>query len=170
MRKAITLYLMILSYSAFADPTIFGMELGKTTEKDLKSIYNVSHTGINKYSNGNMYSVPVASIDFDGLKEVTTIFSMDGNLVAVVTKLQKGKFDYLHKLLGDKYKLVSQQIAFVGDKKATYRDGATEISLDEPHMSFDMSMSYINDDLMQAFNQKSQAEIRQNQQSEGSQL
>ena len=92
MKKAITLYLMILSYSVFADPTIFGMELGKTTEKELKSIYNVSHTGINKYSNGNMYSVPVASIDFDGLKKVTTIFSTDGNLVAVVTKLPKRKF------------------------------------------------------------------------------
>lgn len=58
----------------------------------------------------------------------------------------------------------------MGNKKATYRDGATEISLDAPHMSSYMSMSYVNNDLMQAFNQRSQAEIRQNQQSEGSQL
>ena len=141
---------MLLNSSVLADPTIFGMELGKMTEKELKSTYNVSHTGTNKYSNGNMYSIPVSSINFNGLKEVTTIFSTDGKLIAVLTALPKNKFDYLNKTLGNKYKLVSQQTPFVGNKKATYRDGATEISLDAPQMSFDTSLHYIRDDLMQA--------------------
>jgi len=170
MKKGIALSLMLLSSSVLADPTIFGMELGRMTEKELKSTYNVNHTGTNKYSNGNMYSVPVSSINFDGLKEVTTIFSTDGKLVAVLTSLPKNKFDYLNKTLGGKYKLVSQKIPFVGNKKATYRDGSTEITLDAPHMGFVMSMNYINDDLMQAFNRQSQAEKRKKQQSEASQL
>jgi hypothetical protein len=93
MKKAVTFALVLLNSSAFADPSIFGMELGKMTEKDLKTKYNASHTGTNKYSDGNMYSVPVSSIDFDGLKEVTTIFSTDGKLVAVLTTLSKHKFD-----------------------------------------------------------------------------
>lgn len=170
MKKGIALTLMLLSSSVFADPTIFSMELGKMTEKELKSKYNVNHTGTNKYSNGNMYSVPVSSISFDGLKKVTTIFSKDGKLVAVSTTWPKSKFDYLNKTLSDKYKLVSQQIPFVGNKKATYRDGATEILLDAPHMSFDMTMDYVNDDLMQAFNRQSQAESRQKKQKEAAQL
>lgn len=170
MKKGIALALAMLSSSVFADPTIFGMELGKMTEKDLKAMYNVNHTGTNKYSNGNMYSVPVSSINFEGLKEVTTIFSTDGKLVAVLTSLPKSKFDYLNKTLGGKYKLVSQKIPFVGDKKASYRDGATEITLDAPHMGFVMSMNYIRDDLMQAFDRQSQAEAQKKQQNEASQL
>jgi len=160
----------LLTSTASADPTIFGMEIGKMTEKELKSTYSVNHIGTNKYSNGNMYSVPASSINFEGLQEVTTIFSTDGKLVAVLTTLPKSKFDYLNNALGGKYKLISQQIPFVGDKKATYRDGATEITLDAPHLSFKMSMNYISYELMNAFNKQSRAESRQKQQSEASQL
>lgn len=167
---ALALALAMISSSVFADPAIFGMELGKMTEKDLKAMYTVNHTGTNKYSNGNMYSVPTSSINFEGLNEVTTIFSTDGKLVAALTSLPKSKFDYLNKVLGGKYKLVSQKIPFVGNKKATYRDGSTEITLDAPHMGFVMSMNYITDDLMRAFNHQSQAERRQKQKNEASQL
>ena len=170
MRKGIALALSLTSSLAFADPTIFGMEIGKMTESELKSKYNVSHTGTNKYSHGNMYSVPSGSINFDGLQEVTTIFDTNNKLVAVLTTLPKSKFDYLNNALGGKYKLVSKQIPFVGDKSATYRDGATEISLNAPHMSFEMTMNYINDDLMKAFTQTSNREKQQKEASEASQL
>ncbi len=170
MKKGIALAISLISASAFADPTIFFFFLGKMTENQLKAKYNISHTGTNKYSSGNMYSVPTSSIDFQGLKEVTTIFSTNGKLVAVLTTLPKSKFDYLNQVLSSKYKLLNQQIPFVGNKSATYRDGATEITLEAPHMSFDMSMNYINDDLMRAYKQQSEAEARQKQKSEASQL
>lgn len=170
MKKGIALAISLFSSAAFADPTIFNMELGKTTETQLKSMYNVQHTGTNKYSDGNMYSVPASAINFDGLQKVTTIFDTSGVLIAVLTTLPKSKFDYLNKTLGGKYKRVNQNIPFVGNKSATYRDGGTEITLEAPHMSFEMSMNYIRDDLKQAFNQQSEAEKRQKQQSEASQL
>lgn len=170
MKKGITLALSLLSSTAFADPTIFGMELGEMTETDLKAKYNVSHTGTNKYSDGNMYSVPTSSINFDGLKEVTAIFDTNSKLVAVLTTVPKHKFDTLNQALGGKYKRVSQNIPFVGNKSAKYRDGTTDIILEAPHLSFEMTMHYIRDDLMQSFNSKSQAEERQKQASEASQL
>jgi hypothetical protein len=101
MNKEIALALAVISSTASADPTVFGMEMGKMTEQDLMAMYNVKHEGKNKYSNGNMYSVPASSIDFDGLKEVTTIFNPEGTLVAVLTTLPKTKFDYLNKALGE---------------------------------------------------------------------
>lgn len=170
MKRGILLALALQCSSVLADPTIFGMELGKLTETELKTKFNGVHTGVNKFSNGNMYSVPVSNIKFDGLKEVTTIFSDDGKLVAVLTTFPKSKFDYLNNALSSKYTLVSQNIPFVGNKEAKYRDGATEITLDAPHMSFDMTMNYINDDLMRAFKRQSQEESRKKQQSESSQL
>jgi len=162
--------LSLLSLPVLAGPTIFGMELGKMTEKELKDKYNVNRAGTNKYSDGNMYSVPVSSIKFEGLQEVTAIFSKDGQLVGVLTTLHKKKFDYLKKILDGKYKRVSQKTPFVGNKEAIYRAGDTEILLTSHHLSFKMSMNYINDDLMQVFNRQSEAEAHQKQQGEASQL
>jgi hypothetical protein len=170
MKKGIALALTLASSLSFADPNIFGMELGKMTERELKGKYNVTSTGTNKYSNGNMYSVPTNSIDFSGLKKVSTVFDKKGTLVAVLTTLPKSKFDYLNNALGGKYKKVSENIPFVGNKTATYRDGGTEITLDAPHMSFDMSMNYVTDDFMKTYQRQSQAESRQKAQNEASQL
>src|SRR3990167_10281849 len=91
MKKGIALAISLFSSIAFADPTIFNMELGKTTESHLKSMYNVQHTGTNKYSNGNMYSVPASDINFDGLQKITTIFDTKGVLIAVLTTLPRSE-------------------------------------------------------------------------------
>ena len=170
MKKGIALAISLFSSAVIADPTIFNMELGRTTESQLRSMYKVKHAGINKYSGGNMYSVPASAIKFDGLQEVTAIFDAKGVLIGVLTTLPKSKFDYLNQALSGKYKRVSQSIPFVGNKSVKYRDGGTEITLDAPHMSFEMSMNYIRDDLMQAFRKQSDEEGRQKQQSESSQL
>ncbi|AGH81187.1 hypothetical protein PCNPT3_06235 [Psychromonas sp. CNPT3] len=170
MNKIIALTLLLLSSSVFANTTIFGMELGVMSEKNLKSKYNVRHTGTNKYTNGNMYSIPVSSIKFSDLKEVIVIFSANGKLEAVLTTFPKNKFNYLNSSIGKKYKLISQRIPFVGNKKVTYRDGSIEITLEAPHMNFNMSMNYISDNFTQAFNRKSRAETREKQESESSQL
>ncbi|KKO47929.1 hypothetical protein VT06_14155 [Arsukibacterium sp. MJ3] len=170
MKKGIALALSLLSSAVFADPVIFGMELGKTTEEQFKTMYNATRSGTNKYSNGNMYSVPVSAINFEGLQDVTAIFGTDGKLLAVLTTLPKSKFEYLHGTLGKKYTLENQNIPFVGNKSASYRNGATKITLDAPHMSFEMSMNYIRDDLMKKFNQESQAENQKQKSTEASQL
>lgn len=170
MKKGIILAVSLFSSIAFADPIVFGLQIGKTTEAELKKLYKVSSTGTNKYNKGNMYSIPVSSINFEGLQEVTTIFDANGTLAAVLTTLPKGKFEYLNGVLKGKYKLVNQVIPFVGNKSAKYRDGSTEITLDAPHMSFEMSMNYINDDLNKAFSKQSEAEKAQKKNKEASQL
>lgn len=170
MRHVLAMALALFSCSALSDPTIFKMTLGKTTEEQMKAIYRAEHTGTNKYSDGNMYSVSPSEIGFDGLQDVTVIFNSKGVLNAVIATFPKSKFNYLNQLLGEKYKLVRKNIPFVGDSSATYRDGETEITLNAPHLSFELSMSYIQDDFMKSFNDKSEAEQQQKQKSEASQL
>lgn len=170
MKKGISLALTLMSSMAIADPVVFGMELGKTTEDQLRAMYKATPTGTNKYSNGNMYSIPVSAISFEGLQEVTTIFGTDGKLLAVLTTLPKEKFEYLNNALSGKYKLEKQNIPFVGDKSASYRDGTTQITLEAPHMSFEMSMNYIQDDLMKNFKKQSEAESQKKKANEASQL
>ncbi len=48
------------------------------------------------------------------------------------------------------YQMVSSQIPFVGDKFVIYKDGNTEIRLDALHMSFDMSMAFLDKTLIEA--------------------
>lgn len=170
MRVLVTLIAFVFSTATFANPSVFGMEIGSTTETQLKSRYNVERTGVNKYTDGNMYSVPPSAIEFEGLQEVTVIFSDSGVLMGVLSTFPKSRFDYLKGVLDKKYERVSQEIPFVGNKAAAYRQDSTEIKLDAPHMSFTMSMHYLHDDLIRAFEQVSASERRQREQSEASQL
>lgn len=170
MKKGIFIAISLFSLAAYADPSIFNMELGQTTENQLKSLYNVEHIGTSKYSKGNMYSIPASSIRFDGLEKVTAIFDKKGVLIAVLTTFPKSKFNYLNKTLGGKYKRVSQNTPRVGNKSATYQDGGTKIMLDAPHLSFSMSMNYARDDFIRAVNKQDEIEKRTKQQHEASQL
>ena len=46
MTMTIALASAILAPSAFADPTVFNMELGRTTESEVKSMYSAQHSGL----------------------------------------------------------------------------------------------------------------------------
>ncbi|MEZ9144849.1 hypothetical protein AB4138_10485 [Vibrio sp. 10N.286.52.C3] len=168
--KKLIFTLLFVCQSVFANPTVFGLTIGETTVEQLKSKYNVSHQGINKYSQGDMYQIPRNQIQFEGINDVTVIFSRSNKLIAVLTELPKNKFDYLNGTLGKKYQLVNQKIPFVGNKSATYKDGETEITLEAPHMNFQLSMNYIHSDLLKAFNVQSKQEEKKKQQQESSML
>jgi hypothetical protein len=155
---------------AFAEPSIFGMEIGSMTESQLQSQYKVELLGTNHYTQGNMYSVPVESIDFDGLKSLQVTFSKDGTLLIVLTKLPKTKFDYINGMLKKKYTLVRETVPYVGNKYVVYLEGETLIFLDAPHLSFEMELIYINEALYNDMvKQRDEAES-QTQKSEASQL
>lgn len=160
--------LIIFPLISLADPTPFGLEIGKATLKEVKSKYNARKSGINKYSGGEMYEL--SGIDFDGLQNVEAIFSKDGRLLALLTTLPKEKFNYLLDSLAKKYQLMSKNTPFVGNKIAKLTDGNTEITLEAPHMSFAMHMNYINKDLWEAYEAQSSSEEQQKQQKEESQL
>ena len=72
--------------------------------------------------------------------------------------------------MSGKYKTVSKQLPFVGNKKMVWADGNTEIVLDAPHLSFDMTMQYATKDLLRKFNQTSSDNSKAKAKSEASQL
>lgn len=170
MKRVVLAVLLALPMVASADPAPFGLEIGKATIKDVKAKYGAQKTGMNKYSNGEMYDLDVSGIDFDGLQKATVVFGQDGKLLAVLTTLPKSKFDYLLSGLSNKYKLISKQIPFVGNKLARLVDGNTEITLDAPHLSFEMEMNYINKDLWKSYKDQSNQERQQKQKGEQSKL
>lgn len=80
----------------------------------------------------------------------------------------KNKFDQLLPSLNEKYKLISKDIPFVGNKRAKFSDGNTEIALNSEHLSFNTTLdSY---DLLKAFNDASKQENENKKKSESSKL
>ncbi len=168
--SAILFTLGSLSTSVQADPTVFGLTLGKTTSSELTALHSAELVGINAYSDGPAYEVSTNTIDFDGLQELTVIFNRDGILEAVLAKLPKDRFKDLNAMLGKKYKRVSQNVPFVGNASARFRDGKTDIVLDAPHLSFTLSLSYLRDSFMKSFKEKSKAQEEAKRTGEASQL
>ena len=166
----VILTVLLVPTIVLADPSPFGLEIGRTTIKDLKAKYRCQSSGINQYSGGEMYDIMASEITFDGLATCRVIFSKDGKLLAVLTTLPKTKFDYLLSTLKSKYRLVKSTVPFVGDKSAKFIDGNTEVTLDAPHLNFTMEMNYINKDLMKSFKAQSSREQQKKTQKEASQL
>lgn len=170
MKALLPLCLLLASLPALAEPTVFGLTLAKSTESDMRQMYEAEPIGQNRYSDGPMYSIPKSSIEFEGLKNVTAIFDEGGVLQAVLTDLPKHKCDYLRSALSQKYTAYKEVIPFVGDKLIVYRSESTEITLSSPHMSFDMSMNYVTDEFMKRFEQRSAEEKKSKEATETLQL
>lgn len=170
MKKSVVAALLLVPAIAFADPSPFGLEIGKATIKDVKSKYSVKSAGTNKYSQGEMYDLDVSKISFEDLQSARAIFGTDGRLLAILCTLPKSKFNYLLDSLKGKYKIVNSNIPFVGDKSANFVNGGTEISLNAPHLSFEMDMNYVHKDLQRAYNEQINKDQQQKKKQEASQL
>ena len=66
MKKLAFLLLASLSAPVFADPTVFKMELGKTTESEIKEMYSSTLKGANRYIDGNQYYIDGNQYYIDG--------------------------------------------------------------------------------------------------------
>lgn len=162
--------ILFISIGLMADPTPFGLQMGKVTPEDVKAKYSIKQAGMNKYSNGTMYELDPSELSLEGLHASTIVFDSNEKLQAVLCTLSKDRFDYLFATLKKKYKLVNSSIPFVGDKYAKFIDGNTEITLNAPHMSFEMDMNYVDKNLMKKFKQQTTNEQQQKKQRESLQL
>lgn len=171
MKKLVSIALgLLVSAAAWADPSPFGLEIGKATITQMQSKYKAEFNGYNHYSNGKMFKLETGQLGLNGLTDALAIFDTSEKLVAVLLTLPKHRFDAMFSSLNSKYVLQSKQIPFVGNKKAVWKDGKTEVTLDAPHMSFDMSLNYINQAFYKRYLNQSSKEREQAKQKESSQL
>ena len=159
-----------ISLSAMAAPAPFGLEIGKASVADLKAQHSARSVGTNAYTGGEVYQLDVSRIEFDGLKSVQVIFNQSGKVEGVVAMLDKQRFDDIARSLSGKYKTVSKKLPFVGDKRVVWVDSSTEIMLDAPHMSFEMTMQYVTKDLLRKFNNSVNESSKAKTKHEASQL
>lgn len=147
------------AYAANAAP--LGLEIGVATLAQVKAKLGgttaLAEVGTNKFTDGVMLGGDGQGLDVDGLHKITFIFDNKEILQGVVMTLEKN-FRPTFEKLRKKYTVVSKQIPFVGDSRARFSQGGSLVVLDAPHLTFEMTLSYISIALDQAFKTRSAAE------------
>lgn len=169
--KALFLVLALCSsLIAHAGTQALGFEIGASSFEQIKSALakqtKVVDAGTNKFSNGPMLKTGGGSYEIEGLNEVLYIFDDQRKLAGIIMGMDKERFDSVFQALSGKYKVSFKQRPFVGDQFARFKTQDAVIELDAPHLSFEMDVRYIRNDLMQKYNAQSAAESEAKQKRE----
>jgi hypothetical protein len=155
---------------AYAGTPVLGFEVGVSTFDQVSSTLakktKVVDSGVSKFSNGPMVKTDGTSYEIDGLNEVLYIFDEQKKLMGVVMDMNKARFDSIFQFLSGKYKVAAQERPFVGNQFARFKTPDTVIEIDAPHLSFQMEVRYLRNDLLQKFNAQSQADAAAKKKSE----
>lgn len=151
-----------------------GFAIGQATRQavsdGLKGRTKLTPDGTNRYSRGAMLKAPGDKLGIENLEEVLFIFDDKEVLAAVQMRLHKGamdaNFDTVYQRLAAKYKPVTKQIPFVGNKYVRFRQGHVVIDLESPHMSFTMTVTYMTDGFERAYTAESRREAEEKEKQE----
>jgi hypothetical protein len=161
---------LFFSIPTYAGTQVLGFEIGVSTIEQVKLSLakrtEVVDDGTNKFTDGPMLKTDGASYEIEGLHSVLYIFDDKKKLAAVIMDMDKARFDAVFQALAAKYKVSSQQRPFVGDKFAHFKTQDAMIILGAPHLSFEMAVRYIRNDLMRLYNSQTSAEAEIKRKSE----
>lgn len=144
-------------------PKPLGVPLGSSIEDVRKALPNtrLEKTGISAISNGPILETNGTGLDVQGLQRVTLVFSADKRLEAVQMRMEQGTYDRVLGYLQKQYPLKSNQAPFVGDKKAVFADPGWRIEIAAPHMSFNVTVTYMTQPFFEALEQNAAAERKE---------
>lgn len=172
MKKMLFTLLTISSTIIFAANAVpFGQEVGVTkcsaTVESLSDRVTFKKNGTNKYTHGDMYLGNANNLGFDGAISILLICSQDDTLEGLQLTLDqggmKGNFNKYNSMLKSKYKPVKVINPYVGDKYAKYKQGNSIITLDAPHMSFEMTITYATNQLIKSYDSTTKTEAKNKQ-------
>lgn len=165
MKKSIQILLTITVLTCslvHAGTAMLGFDMGVSTLEQVKATLGkqtrVQDGGTNKYSNGAMLKTDGDGYDIEGLNEVVYVFDEQKKLAGVLMDMDKSRFTAVYQALSAKYKVAAQQRPFVGNQYARFKTPDAVIEVTAPHMSFQMSVNYLRNDLNQKFNTQSASE------------
>ena len=162
VQSAVIVAILMLSVGASAGTQVLGFEISVSSADQIRTTLSkqtkVVDNGLNKFTSGPMLKTDGTSYEIEGLSSVLYLFDDQKKLAGVIMDMQKDRCDAVYKALSAKYKVSSQQRPFVGNQFARFKTQDVIIEMDAPHLSFDMEVRYVRNDLMQKFNSQSAAE------------
>ena len=170
-KKLTTLWIILLAAnSVYANPAPLGLEIGKATLEDVKKQYTITSSANNATSGYYNYYIDPKETGIDDVSKAVVICDDSDVVNAMFLDMPKTKFDAMAQMLREKYKVINQNIPHVGNAYVNLKDGDCEIELKAPHMSFDMTLSYITERLINAYQTRIKAEEAAKQAKEKSML
>ena len=94
------------------------------------------------------------------------IFDQNDKVSALIATLNKNLYNSLINSLSEKYSIISKQDPFVGDKSARFKSDNTIITLVAPHMSFDLTLTYMLSDFERPYLHTIEEEQKQKSQNQ----
>jgi len=95
--------------AAWAEPAPFGLELRKTTLKEVKRRFHLKYTGTSPKYGWSYYDIDkwdLRKLNFEGLKGIELTFSKKGELLSVRCFFVSVKTKEIFEMLKEKYRLV----------------------------------------------------------------
>jgi hypothetical protein len=184
MKKLFTLLAAIIAIPAYAaNAAPLGMEVGAATLAQVKQQMGgktkLVDAGVSEFTGGRLLESDGQGLDVEGLSAITWVFDAKEKLAGVIMHLpkqsgfgdlQNGFFKKTLKTLSGKYKLVEKRVPFVGDAYARLKQDDSIIELDAPHLSFNMELRYMTNDLKKAYLQQTATDKSAKERNQASKL
>lgn len=142
---------MMLPTIGAAQILVLGQELGVSTEQQVMAAVpreaNVQGKGENKFTGGLQFETSGDGYGVEALSKVSYIFDEDKKLASVILVLGKHRFDDLFGVLAKKYTVTAKERPNLGDMSARLNGKGGTVILNAPHLSFELTVSYVRDDL-----------------------
>lgn len=172
----LTFSLIPVLASASEAAQVLGYTFGASTHAEVESSLRERggqplDRGISAHANGPMLRAGTPrNLGIEGLQDALMIFNERRILTAAQLKLPKHRYDAIVAALKAKYPLLREQRPHVGNRAAEFRSGDVLITVDAPHMSFDMTVSYRTFEFQRAMDEAARSEAEQKRQNDLNQL
>ena len=152
-KLATLLFVSLGTPCAFAaNASFMGNEVGVTKcESAVKSLSDkarLEDNGISYYTEGKMYKGNASGLGLEGAQTITLICDKSNTLVVVQVIINKDYFQSYQKMLKAKYKQNKLINPYVGNRYAKYTQGNSTVTLNAPHLSFEMTLGYATNDFL----------------------
>jgi hypothetical protein len=151
---------IIISFSAYANPTPLGFVLNNSTISDVEKQYRITVKEQN-YWDGNNYYLNVRDAKLDGLRELLVICNDSDVIQAVILTVNQDKFWEYFDFFSEKYEMTEKEIAISEYRKAKFTADQSIIIIESPCLMFDMSIIYITRDFYEKYKKQRAEESTQ---------
>lgn len=126
---------------------LLGYTVGKSTYAEVKASLqergaSPRDKGTSVHSGGPMLEALGRPLGVEGLQSAFMIFDARNRLAGGLLTLHKSRYDAVVQALKAKYTLVHEVQHFVGNRFAEFRADSALVTVDAPHLSFELTVLY----------------------------
>jgi hypothetical protein len=126
---------------------VLGYAVGQSTYEDVMTSLKERGAiprdkGASVHAGGSMLEASGHGLGVEGLQSALMIFDTRNRLAGGLLTLHKSRYDAVVQALKEKYTFVREVRPFVGNRVAEFRASGALITVDAPHLSFEMTVLY----------------------------